>query len=443
MESEPEAASIAAQLLLLMALTVLNAFFAGAEMAVVSVNKNKIRMLADHGNKKAALIQVLTEDSTGFLSTIQVAITFAGFFSSASAATGISGVLADRMLLLNIPYSQAIAMVLVTVLLAYFNLVFGELVPKRIALQKAEAFSLFAVTPIYYLSKIMKPFIQLLSMSTNGMLRLIGMKTENLEEEVTEEEIRSMLQTGRESGVFNKIEQDMITSIFLFDDKKAREIMVPRQGIVAININEPLDQNLDEILKSRHTRIPVYEDEIDHIVGILSMQDFMIQANQNSIEDINIRIMMKKPFFIPENRKTDELFQEMQKNKIKMAVLVDEYGGVSGIVTMEDLIEEIVGDIHDEYEEDVPELIKLENHVYKARGSILLYDLDLVLHKEIESNCDTLSGYLMERLGYIPEKEQLPVTLEADGVTYTILSMNHKVIKDVKLVFHDVKERES
>lgn len=443
MESEPEVAFIATQLLLLIALTILNAFFAGAEIAVVSVNKNKIRMLAENGNKKAALIQVLTEDSTGFLSTIQVAITFAGFFSSASAATGISGVLADRMLLLNIPYSQAVAMVLVTILLAYFNLVFGELVPKRVALQKAEAFSLFAVTPIYYISKIMKPFIQLLSLSTNGMLQLIGMKTENLEEEVTEEEIRSMLQTGRESGVFNKIEQDMITSIFLFDDKKAREIMIPRQNIVAININESFDEKLDEILESRHTRIPVYENEIDHIVGILSMQDYMIHANQNSTGAINIRTLMKKPFFTPENRKTDELFQEMQKNKIKIAILVDEYGGVSGIVTMEDLIEEIVGDIHDEYEENIPELTELENHVYQARGSILLYDLNLVLHKEIESNCDTLSGYLMERLGYIPEKEQLPVTLEADDVTYTILSMNNKVIKDVKLVFHDVKEKEA
>ncbi len=433
MESDPEAANIAAQILLLIGLTMLNAFFAGAEMAVVSVNKNKIKMLGDQGNKNAALIQRLLEDSTGFLSTIQVAITFAGFFSSASAATGISQVLADRMNGWGIPYGQSIAMVVVTIILSYFNLVFGELVPKRIALQKAEAFSLFAVKPIYYISKVMAPFIKLLSLSTNGVLRLIGMKTDSLEEEVTEEEIRSLLQAGRETGVFNEIEQDMITSIFLFDDKKAREIMVPRQDIVAVNASAPLESCLDEILTSKHSRIPVYEDDIDNIIGILSMKDFMIEVNENINKHMDIRSIMKKPFFVPENRKTDELFQEMQENKIKMAILVDEYGGVSGLVTMENLIEEIVGDIHDEYEEVEEELVELEPHIYRASGGILLYDLDKVLHKEIESSCDTLSGYLMEQLGYIPNENQLPIELEADGVGYTILSMDGKVIKDVKV----------
>lgn len=193
MGTDPGASQITAQILLLIALTIMNAFFAGAEMAVVSVNKNRIRMLADGGNKKATLIQKLSEDSTGFLSTIQVAITFAGFFSSASAATGISQVLGNKLDLLNVPYARGLSMVVVTILLSYFNLVFGELVPKRIALQKAEQFSLFAVRPIYVISKVMSPFIRLLSLSTNGVLRLFGMKTENLEEEVSEEEIRSML----------------------------------------------------------------------------------------------------------------------------------------------------------------------------------------------------------------------------------------------------------
>lgn len=442
MESDPEAANIAAQILLLIVLTMLNACFAGAEMAVVSVNKNKIKMLVDQGNKKAALIQKLSEDPTGFLSTIQVAITFAGFFSSASAATGISQVLADRIHGWGIPYGQSIAMVVVTILLAYFNLVFGELVPKRIALQKAESFSLFAITPIYYISRVLGPFIKLISVSTNFVLKLIGMKTDNLEEEVTEEEIRSMLQAGREIGVFNEIEQDMITSIFLFDDKRAREIMIPRQDIIAVDVSAPLETCLDEILGSRHSSIPVYEEDIDHIIGILSMKDFMIKINKDFTQKIDIREIMKKPFFIPENRKTDELFQEMQKNKIKMAILVDEYGGVSGLVTMENLIEEIVGDIHDEYEEVEAELVELEPHVYQASGGILLYDLDKVLHKKIESSCDTLSGYLMEQLGYIPNKSQMPIELDVDGVSYTILSMNKKVIKDVKLVLNQKKVEE-
>ena len=442
MESDPEAANITAQILLLIGLTMLNAFFAGAEMAVVSVNKNKIKMLGDQGNKNAALIQRLLEDSTGFLSTIQVAITFAGFFSSASAATGISQVLAERMHGWGIFYGEQISMVVVTIILSYFNLVFGELVPKRIALQKAETFSLFAVKPIYYISRVMAPFIKLLSLSTNGILRLIGMKTDNLVEEVTEEEIRSLLQAGRETGVFNEIEQDMITSIFLFDDKKAKEIMVPRQDIVAVNINDPLSSNLNEILDSKHSRIPVYENDIDNIIGILSMKDFMIEVNENSDKSIDIRSIMKYPFFVPENRKTDELFREMQENKIKVAILIDEYGGVSGLVTMENLIEEIVGDIHDEYDEVEEELIELESHVYRASGGILLYDLDKVLHKEIESACDTLSGYLMEQLGYIPDKNQLPIRLEADSVCYTILSMDGRVIKDVKVMLKEEVSKE-
>ncbi|WP_333646650.1 hemolysin family protein [Lacrimispora sp.] len=430
MDSDPGAAQIAAQILLLIGLTLMNAFFAGSEMAVVSVNKNRIRMLADGGNKKAALIQKLSEDSTGFLSTIQVAITFAGFFSSASAATGISQVLGGKLESLGLPYSRSLAMVIVTFILSYFNLVFGELVPKRIALQKAERFSLFAVGPIYFISKIMAPFIKFLSLSTNGVLKLLGMKTANLEEEVSEEEIRSMLQTGRESGVFNQIEEDMITSIFLFDDKRAREIMTPRQDMVAVDINKPMDLVLNEILDSRHSRIPVYEDEIDNIIGILFMKDFIIEMNKKDQSEVDIHAIMQKPYFIPENKKTDDLFLDMQKNKTKMAILVDEYGGVAGLITMEDLIEEIVGDIHDEYDDEEPELVEIEPYVYKAAGSVSLYDLDEVLHDEIESSCDTLSGYLIELLGFIPKDSQMPLELDDEKNHYTILEMEDKVIKE-------------
>ncbi len=430
MDSDPGAAQIAAQILLLIGLTLMNAFFAGSEMAVVSVNKNRIRMLADGGNKKAALIQKLSEDSTGFLSTIQVAITFAGFFSSASAATGISQILGGKLESLGIPYSQSLAMISVTFILSYFNLVFGELVPKRIALQKAEWFSLFAVGPIYFLSRVLAPFIKFLSLSTNGVLKLLGMKTANLEEEVSEEEIRSMLQTGRESGVFNQIEEDMITSIFLFDDKRAREIMTPRQDMVAVDINKPVDLVLNEILDSRHSRIPVYEDEIDNIIGILFMKDFIIEMNKKDQSEIEIQTIMQKPYFIPENKKTDDLFLDMQKNKTKMAILVDEYGGVAGLITMEDLIEEIVGDIHDEYDDEEPELVEIEPYIYKAAGSVSLYDLDEVLHDEIESSCDTLSGYLIELLGFIPKDSQMPLELDDEKNHYTILEMEDKVIKE-------------
>lgn len=443
MESDPEAANILFQITILVILTLINAFFAGSEMAVVSVNKNKIHRLSEQGNKNAALIERLMKDSTIFLSTIQVAITLAGFFSSASAATGIAQVLAVRMAQWNVPYSRTLAGVVVTIILAYFNLVFGELVPKRIALQKAEAFSLFCVRPIYYISRIMNPFIKLLSLSTSGFLKLIGMHNENLETDVSEEEIKSMLETGSEAGVFNDIEKEMITSIFSFDDKRVKEVMVPRQDMVALDINEPLEEFLDEILESMHSKIPVYEGEIDNIIGVLSTKALTIEARRTSFDKLDVRALLKPAFFVPENRRTDALFREMQANKIKLAILIDEYGGVSGMVTLEDLIEEIVGDIHEEYEEEEPELTELEPHkVYRVSGGITLFDLKEEMHLHMDSSCDTLSGYLMEQLGYIPSREQLPLTVVTPEADYEILEMEDRVIEWVKLTLKETKKEQ-
>ena len=444
MESDPQAANILSQLAVLLILTIVNAFFAGSEMAVVSVNKNKIHRLAEQGNKNAALIERLMEDSTVFLSTIQVAITLAGFFSSASAATGIAQVLGGAMAERGIPYSQSIASVLVTIILAYFNLVFGELVPKRIALQKAEGFSLLCVRPIYMISRVMSPFIKLLSLSTSGLLKLIGMHSETLESDVSEEEIKSMLETGSEKGVFNDIEKEMITSIFSFDDKRAREVMVPRQDMVTIDISEPVESYIDEILQSMHSKIPVYEDEIDNIIGILSTKNLMIQIRKCRLEDLDIRSMLSEPYFVPENRRTDALFKEMQKNKNKIAILIDEYGGVSGMVTLEDLIEEIVGDIHEEYEDVEPDILEIEPHkIYRVSGSISLFDLNEEMHLHIDSTCDTLSGYLMELLGYIPDQEKLPLLVETPEADYEVESMDDRVIDKVKLTLKEKKESES
>ena len=443
MESDPQAANILSQLAVLVVLTAVNAFFAGSEMAVVSVNKNKIHRLAEQGNRNAALIERLMEDSTVFLSTIQVAITLAGFFSSASAATGIAQVLGGVMAEAGVPYSQSIAGVVVTVILAYFNLVFGELVPKRIALQKAEGFSLLCVRPIYMLSLVMNPFIKLLSFSTSSVLKLIGMHSETLESEVSEEEIKSMLETGSETGVFNDIEKEMITSIFSFDDKRAREVMVPRQDMVTIDINEPVEAYIDEILQSMHSKIPVYEDEIDNIIGILSTKTLMIEARKSSMENLNIRAMMTEPYFAPENRRTDALFKEMQKNKNKLTILIDEYGGVSGMVTLEDLIEEIVGDIHEEYEEVEPDIQEIVPHkVFRVSGSISLFDLNEEMHLHIDSTCDTLSGYLMEILGYIPDQERLPLLVETPEADFEVESMDDRVIDKVKLTLKENKEAE-
>lgn len=438
---DPDGNSILFQLLFLAVLTLVNAFFAGAEMAVVSVNKNRIKVLADEGSKRAALLQTLFEDSTKFLSTIQVAITLAGFFSSASAATGISQVLGGWIAQFGIPYSNTIAVVVVTIILSYFTLVFGELVPKRIALQKAEAFSLFVVQPIYIISKILSPFIKLLSLSTNGFLHLIGMKTENLEEAVSEEEIKKMLETGSENGVFNEIEKEMINSIFSFDDKTAKDVMVPRREVFAIDIEEPLEKILDEILETRHSRIPVYEEQIDNIIGILQVKDVMIEARKKSFEEVDIRALLKEAFFVLDGKSTDELFREMQKTKNRMAVLIDEYGGVSGILTVEDLVEEVMGEITDEHEEEVVELQKIGEKEYLLDGSILIEELNEKLNLKLETeNYDTLSGYLIEELGYIP-KDSGQCELDADGVHFKILEVKEKRIRKVWMKIPEQAER--
>lgn len=439
-DSVAAAQTVLFQLLFLAFLTLVNAFFSGAEMAVVSVNKNKIKRRAQEGNKKANLILTLSENSTSFLSTIQVAITFASFFSSASAATGISQILAGKLQSLGVPYSGTLSVIAVTLLLSYFTLVFGELVPKRIALQKAEGFSLFCVKPIYYISIVMAPFVRLLSLSTNGVLHLIGMKSESLEEDVSEEEIKSLLETGQETGVFNDIEKEMITSIFSFDDKKAKEVMTPRQDMIAVDISKFCDEYLDSILKSKRSRIPVYDKSIDSVIGILSVKDLMIQARENNFSGINIRTLLQKPYFVPENQMIDKLFKDMQKKQLRMAILVDEYGGVSGLVTLEDLIEEIVGDIWDEYEEMDPDITELAPGRYRIPGNTLLYDLNETLHLELDSSCDTLSGYLIEQLGYIPTRNRLPITVDTPHAVFTITELNQRVITSANAEIKNTKK---
>ncbi|HJA12281.1 MAG TPA: hemolysin family protein [Candidatus Mediterraneibacter merdipullorum] len=444
MDGDPAGNTILFDLLLLVFFTLMNAYFAGAEMAVVSVNKNRIRSLAEDGNKRAKIIEGLFEDSTKFLSTIQVAITFAGFYSSASAASSIAPVLGSWMSEAGIPYSGAIAHNGVTLVLMFFNLVFGELVPKRIALQKAEAFSMLTVMPIHYISIILSPFIRLLSVSTKLVLRILRMKTEDQEEAVTEEEIKALLKMGNESGTFDDDEREMIDSVFAFDDRTAREIMVPRRDVVTLDIGEPFEELIDEILETRHNRIPVYEENIDNIIGVLHVKDVMIELrrNCNSPEKMNIREMLHEPFFVPETKEADELFRNMQETRHHMAILVDEYGGFSGIVTIEDLVEEIMGDINEEYEEVIPEIEPVTEDEYSLDGGLLIDDLNEELDLKLETeNYDTLSGYLIEKLGHIPSKEDRDV-IEVDNLVFTVEEVKDNRISRVRLKILPKQEAE-
>ena len=430
---DPEPMSLVSQFILILVLTLLNAFFASAEMAIVSVNRNRIKMLADDGNKKASLLVDLLEEPNKFLSTIQVGITLAGFFSSASAATGISEVIGASLSQLGIPYAQSISLVVITIILSYFTLVFGELVPKRIALQKSEQIAMLSVRPIVFVFKFSKPFVKLLSLSTNVLLRVIGMSDTDLEEKVSREEIKSLVDAGEEYGVINQIEKEMINSIFDFDDKLAKEVMTPRTEVYMINSQLPL--SIEELLEENYSRIPVYEGDMDNIIGILYLKDFLHEAYQVGFENVGIKKLLHRPYFVPECKNIDQLFKELQKSKNHLAVLIDEYGGFSGIVTIEDLIEEVMGDINDEYDDDDPVIRKIDNDTYIVNGLISIKELNdklqLNLDEETE-DYDTLGGFLINQIDYIPSETE-ECMVEYENLVFKIECVKDKRIEMVKI----------
>ncbi|HCW04644.1 MAG TPA: hemolysin, partial [Clostridium sp.] len=325
---EPDTVS---SILLILGLLLVNAFFAAAEMAIVSVNKTKVKSLAENGNKKAIALKKLTSEPTKFLSTIQVGITLSGLFASASATTGITVQLDNLLKRIGIPYSGQISVIIITIILSYFTLVFGELFPKRMALQKSEAISMIAIRPLVFVSKITSPFVKLLSGSTNTLVKLSGIKTDNLEEEVSKEEIKSLIEVGQEQGVINETEKEMINGIFEFDDTLAKEVMTPRTDVFMINIETPINKIKNSIVEENFSRIPVYEEDSDNIIGILYIKDFYAEALDKGLENISIRDMLRKPYFVPETKNIDDLFKELQNTKNHMAILIDEYGGFSGI----------------------------------------------------------------------------------------------------------------
>lgn len=430
--------NIMPQIILIIVLTLINAFFASAEMAIVSLNKNRIKILASQGNVKARLLQKILSEPSKLLATIQVGITLAGFFASASAATGIAGDLSKVLMGFNIPYAYQISLVFVTIALSYITLVFGELFPKRIALQKAETIAMFSIRPVIWISKIALPFVKLLSGSTNLLVRLFRLDSEGLEEKVSEEEIRSLIQVGEETGVINAEEKDMIESIFKFDDILAKEIMIPRSEVFMVDIEEDSEEIIDNLLNSPYSRIPVYEGDLDNIIGVIYLKDILRRA-KSGIADINIREIIRKPYFVPENKNIDKLFGELKYNKVHMAILIDEYGGFSGIITMEDLIEEVMGNIFDEYDSAEEYIQKIDNFTYMLDGITPLSDLNKYFHLNINSpNVESLGGYIIEKLGRLPESGE-EIIIKNKNISMRIEEVDHNRIERIKMIFTNKK----
>lgn len=441
---DPSGPSISVQISFLVFLTLVNAFFASAEMAFVSSNKTKIKILANEGNKKAQLLQDLLEEPTNFLSTIQVAITFAGFLSSASAATSLSDDVVGFLAQYGIPYANQAAVVVVTLILSYFTLVFGELFPKRLAMQNAEKIALLFVRPVYVISKLLTPFAAILSVTITVLMKLCGRDNYQMDGEYSEEEVKSMLDVGTESGQLDEVGREMIESVFDFDDELAYEIMTPRTDVYMIDINDSLEEYLDELLEERYSRIPVYDEDSDDIIGILYMKDFILEARKVGFEHVDIRPLLQKPYFVPETKKINELFDELQRSRMHIAMLIDEYGGFSGIVTTEDIIEEIVGSLDDEYDDNEPQMEQLEDNIYLVDGQYPLDDIsdELDIHLDSE-NHETLGGLIIELLGEIPdEEEDEGVVVEYENYTFTIIEIKDRRIEKLKMEIHKRNEDE-
>lgn len=422
------------QLILLAVLIAFNAYFAAAEIAIVSVNKNRIKSLAQEGNKKAKNLLLLIDEPNKFLAAIQVVITLAGFLTSAEAAISFSDDVGGWLSGFGIPYGNEIAVVLVTFVLSFFMLVFGELFPKRLAMLHADGMAMAMAKPISFFATALKPFVWMLSLSVTILLKICRQRTDVTNVEYSEDDIVSMLEAGQESGELKEEGKKMITGIFAFDDMLAYEVMTPRTDVFSIDINAPSEEYIDELMELRYSRIPVYEDDSDDIIGILYIKDYLIKAREDGFENVDIRSILRKPYFVPETKNIDSLFIELQTTKQHIAILIDEYGGFSGIVTMEDIIEEVMGDIDDEYDEEEPEIEKLSDDTFVMDGSMDLDDIDEELNLNLESdNSETIGGFIIDILGEIPDENDVGKEVNFENYKFRIDSIRDRRIEQITM----------
>ena len=422
------------QIILLAVLIAVNAYFAAAEMAIVSVNKNRIRTIAQEGNRKAEALLKLIDDPNKFLSAIQVVITLAGFLTSAEAAVSFSDDMGVFLESFGIPYGQEISVVIVTLILSFFTLVFGELFHKRLAMLHADAIAMGVVKPILFISAVFKPFVWLLSITVTIMLKICRQRTDVTYVEYSEDDIVSMLEAGQESGELKEEGKKMITGVFAFDDMLAYEVMTPRTDVFSIDINAPTEEYIDELMELRYSRIPVYEDDSDNIIGILYIKDYLIKAREDGFDNVDFRSILRKPYFVPETKKIDSLFFELQTTKQHIAILIDEYGGFSGIVTMEDIIEEVMGDIDDEYDKEEPEIQKIDDMTYVMDGRMDLDDIDEEIGINLESdNSETIGGFIIDILGEIPDENDVGKEIDFENYRFRIDSIRERRIEQITM----------
>ena len=406
--------TIVFQLLVQVILILINAFFAATEIAVISLNANKLRKLEEEGDKLAPKLLHMVEDSSGFLSTIQIAITLSGFLGAAFAGDAFAEYLTAWLLSLGvgIPASvlDTISLVVVTIILSYFTLVFGELVPKRIAMQKSMEMARLSCRVVSAIATIAKPVVKLLSLSTNGVLRLLRMKTDVEEEQVTEDEIRMMIDLGNESGSINEDEKELLHNVFDFSDQTVSDVMTHAADVESISVDATREEVLDTIRSTGLSRFPVYGEDESDILGVLNTRDFLVDWVSDGTK--SVRDLMRPAYLVPESLSADDLLRDMQIKKIHLAVVLDEYGELAGVITVEDLLEEIVGNIYDEFDPTEPqELEQLGENLWRVSGSLSVEDLAEELDMELpeDEDYDTVGGMLLSCLRTIPEDGSRPL----------------------------------
>ena len=427
--------SIWPQLLLQVILIAINAYFAATEIAVISLNEALIRKQAENGDRKAARLLRIVETPTAFLSTIQIGITLAGFLGSAFAADNLAGPLTHWLVsAYDLTGSAAAAIhtlsvIVVTVILSFFTLVFGELVPKRVAMKKSEAVARFACGVVSMLAAVMRPLIWLLTVSTNAVLRLFSINPNEDDNEVSEEGLRMLIDLGEEKGAIETDEKEMIENIFEFNNMTAGDVMVHRTDMVMIWADDSAEEIEQAIESSGLSRFPVYEEDADDIIGILSTREWLLNARKEHPKPL--RELLRPAYFVPDSVRTDVLFRDMQSRKVHLSIVVDEYGGTAGLVTMEDLLEEIVGNIYDEFDpQEDQEIIPLGGGRWRIAGSAELEEIGAALGVEFpeDEETETLGGLVFAQLSMIPEDGSHP-EVDAYGLHIRVEELSERRVE--------------
>lgn len=433
---DPDPGSIIIKLVLLLVLILINAFFAMSEIAIISLNDAKLRRDAEEGDKKAEKVLKLVESPSQFLSTIQIGVTLAGFLTSASAANYFSVPLANWissiLSLKSVPsWLNYISLVLVTVIISFFSLVFGELAPKRIAMQRSEKISYAVVGLLLGVKAFFYPFVKILSFFTNATVRLLGFDPNASDNNVTEEEIRMLVDAGEETGVIEESQKEMINNIFEFDDIAASDVMTHRTDVVAVEVTASIQDVIDKSVAEGYSRIPVFGDDLDDIVGIVYVKDLLPYMGSTELSKITVESIMREATFVPETKRCRDLFAEMSEKHKQMVIASDEYGGVAGIVTIEDLLEAIVGNMQDEYDDEEEEVEQLNENVFTIDGTTDIEEVEDMLDIKLpEGDYDTIGGLIMANLGYIPTGDE-NAAIECCGFTFTVLEVEERRIERV------------